>query len=280
MFFQGKRAQILECRGLETSDESRFRILNAYVRLRIWRQVDEAIDPACQKLVVESMPCRVSRYQDHMRPNSLLGRLLYLVGIKVTDYAEAKKKNNSEERKAKNVKLSLTCSFIRDFFKWLLIQMHGAVSTNELKKMHYIYEGIMKMLNDMDSEFSLLAFIAVLFNTFGLFWDVYRIAFYENETSGYLLFTLSAISYLALLLMLMISGFASNEQANIVKIHMLCLPHENAENQYKMNFNKILLQDNVLTLWKIYVWDRSLVIATFGTLLTYGIMLGTLGKYD
>ncbi|GFY72158.1 uncharacterized protein TNIN_336311, partial [Trichonephila inaurata madagascariensis] len=157
---------------------------------------------------------------------------------------------------------SLTCSFIRDVFKCLLIQMHGAVSSNELKKVHYIYEGIMKMLNDMDSTFSLLAFLTVLFNTFGLFWDVCRIAFYENETSGYLLFTLSAISYLALLLMLMISGFASNEQANIVKVHMLCLPHETAENQSKMNFNKkTLLQDNVLTLWKIYVLDRSLVIA-------------------
>ncbi|GFX15531.1 integrase catalytic domain-containing protein [Trichonephila clavipes] len=47
----GKRAQKLQCRGLERvawSDESRFRLLNADGRLRIWRQAHEAIDPACQ----------------------------------------------------------------------------------------------------------------------------------------------------------------------------------------------------------------------------------------
>ncbi|GFU59611.1 uncharacterized protein TNCV_3185821 [Trichonephila clavipes] len=30
------------------SDESRFRLLNADGRLRIWRQANEALDPACQ----------------------------------------------------------------------------------------------------------------------------------------------------------------------------------------------------------------------------------------
>ncbi|GFR25453.1 hypothetical protein TNCT_71331 [Trichonephila clavata] len=97
--------------------------------------------------------------------------------------------------------------------------------------------------------------------------------------TGYLLFTLSGISYLVLLLQLMISGSASNEQANIVKIHIQCLPPKTVENQDQISsFKKTLLQDNGLTLWKIYVMDRSLLIVTFGTLLTYGIMLGTLGK--
>ncbi|GFU39933.1 hypothetical protein TNCV_2531771 [Trichonephila clavipes] len=42
----GKRAHRLECRGEETSDESRFRLLNADGRLRIWRQAHEAMDTA------------------------------------------------------------------------------------------------------------------------------------------------------------------------------------------------------------------------------------------
>ncbi|GFS43332.1 uncharacterized protein TNIN_368361 [Trichonephila inaurata madagascariensis] len=137
----------------------------------------------------------------------------------------------------------------------------------------------MKKLNDTDSEFSFLAFVTILINTSGLFWDVYRITFHKNETSGYLLFTLSGISYFVLLLQLMISGSATNEQAHIVKVHIQYLSHETAENQPQTNFlKKTFLQTNVLTLWKIYVMDRSLVIGTFGTLLTYGIMLGTLGK--
>ncbi|GFR31486.1 uncharacterized protein TNCT_429931 [Trichonephila clavata] len=157
--------------------------------------------------------------------------------------------------------------------------MHRFGSSNEFKKLHHNYEIIVKKLNDMDSEFSFLAFVTILINTSGLFWDAYRITFHKNETTGYLLFTLSGISYLVLLLQLMFSGTASNEQANLVKIHIQCLPRKTAEKQDQMNFfKKALLQDNGLTLWKIYVMDRSLVIGTFGMLLTYGIMLGTLGK--
>ncbi|GFQ95778.1 hypothetical protein TNCT_205291 [Trichonephila clavata] len=74
---------------------------------------------------------------------------------------------------------------------------------------------------------------------------------------------------------------ASNELANKVKIYMQCLPLETAENPPKMSFfKKTLLQENGLTLWKIYVMDRSLVIGTFGTFLTYGILLGSLGKNE
>ncbi|GFX46467.1 transposable element Tcb2 transposase [Trichonephila clavipes] len=43
-----KRAQKLECRGLETSEESRFQLLNADGRLRIWHLAHEAMDLACQ----------------------------------------------------------------------------------------------------------------------------------------------------------------------------------------------------------------------------------------
>ncbi|GFY74041.1 uncharacterized protein TNIN_115761 [Trichonephila inaurata madagascariensis] len=151
---------------------------------------------------------------------------------------------------------------------------------NEFKKLHYIYEDIMKKLNDMDSEFSFLAFITVLISTTGLFWDVYRIIFYTNETSAYILFSLSAIFFLVLLLVLMISGSASNELASEVRVLIQCFQsRESAENEHHINFfKKTLLQDNGLTLWKIYGMSRSLVIGTFGTLLTYGILLATLGK--
>ncbi|GFT21304.1 hypothetical protein TNCV_3815941 [Trichonephila clavipes] len=48
----GKRAHRLQCRGLETrvawSDVSRFRLLKADGKLRIWHQAHEALDPAYQ----------------------------------------------------------------------------------------------------------------------------------------------------------------------------------------------------------------------------------------
>ncbi|GFT28953.1 uncharacterized protein NPIL_233291 [Nephila pilipes] len=174
---------------------------------------------------------------------------------------------------------SVTCSFIQDVFKYLLNQVDGGDSSIESKKLHCIYESIMKTLNDMDSGFSFLALNTVLICTGGLFWDGYSIAFYKNATGGFLIFTLNSIFYLVLQLMLMISASFSNELANKTKINMQCLPYEADENPEKMNFfKKTLIQENGLTLWKIYVMDRSLVVGIFGTLLTYGILLGTLEK--
>ncbi|GFT77509.1 hypothetical protein TNCV_304391 [Trichonephila clavipes] len=43
-----KRAQRLECRGLERGNESRFRLLNADGRLIIWRQAHVGLDSSCQ----------------------------------------------------------------------------------------------------------------------------------------------------------------------------------------------------------------------------------------
>ncbi|GFR24805.1 uncharacterized protein TNCT_271101 [Trichonephila clavata] len=137
----------------------------------------------------------------------------------------------------------------------------------------------MKMLIDMDSDFSFLAFLTVFISTVALFWNGYRITFYKNVRGGNLLLILSGLFFLCLLLLLVISGSASNEQANKVKILVQCLPYETGNNQQKINFfKKTLLQNNVLTLWKIYVMDRSLLICIFGTLLTYGMMLGSLGQ--
>ncbi|GFQ97620.1 uncharacterized protein TNCT_101371 [Trichonephila clavata] len=139
----------------------------------------------------------------------------------------------------------------------------------------------MYKLKDLDSEFSFSAFVFVLISTSGLFWYGYKMAFYTNEISEYLLYIFTGTSYMILLLQLMILGSALNEQEKEVGVLIQCLPQETEENEPKVNFfKKTLLKENGLTLWKIYVMDRSLVICTFGTLLTYGIMLGTLGKYN
>ena len=43
-------------------------------------------------------------------------------------------------------------------------------------------------------------------------------------------------------------------------------------------FNVMSNQKLQFTVWKIYVLDRSFVFTAFGTLLTYGILLATLGN--
>ncbi|GFU90750.1 hypothetical protein TNCV_3781851 [Trichonephila clavipes] len=48
--------------------------------------------------------------------------------------------------------------------------------------------------------------------------------------------------------------------------------------EIRRRLKEYLTREIHLTLWKIYVMDMPLVITSFGALLTYGMLLGTLGK--
>ncbi|GFV29858.1 uncharacterized protein TNCV_2083231 [Trichonephila clavipes] len=115
----------------------------------------------------------------------------------------------------------------------------------------------------------------------GLFWGGYRIAFYSDMTEIYFLSLLMPQLFnLSNQLLIMISASMTNELTSKVKCVMQCLPHRSSiqDPQRKFKFKKDLSQENSLTLWKVYVMDRFLIITSIGTLLTYGILIGTLGK--
>ncbi|GFS49930.1 uncharacterized protein TNIN_63591 [Trichonephila inaurata madagascariensis] len=113
----------------------------------------------------------------------------------------------------------------------------------------------------------------------GLFWGGYRLAFMKHMRSEYfvsLVFTASC--YLTFQLPIMISASMTNEMEKKARNTIKCLkckvPHDLRETKFK----EVSTKESDLTLWKIYVLDRSLLITSFGTLLSYGILLGTLGK--
>ncbi|GIY09091.1 hypothetical protein CEXT_450811 [Caerostris extrusa] len=66
----------------------------------------------------------------------------------------------------------------------------------------------------------------------------------------------------------------SHEARQIAKRVLHQIPASKNETEIKLNDR--LTHDNNLTLWKIYSMDRSLIIAGIATLITYGILLGTL----
>ncbi|GIX92204.1 hypothetical protein CDAR_262141 [Caerostris darwini] len=86
--------------------------------------------------------------------------------------------------------------------------------------------------------------------------------------------------YLLLTLLLMISAAATNELAERAKqaAQRLSCGIAKRDKDSAARLKTDLLLENRLTLWKIYIFSRSLIITSFGTLLTYGILLGTLGK--
>ncbi|GIY90281.1 uncharacterized protein CDAR_416731 [Caerostris darwini] len=138
-----------------------------------------------------------------------------------------------------------------------------------------------KSISKMDEEFSRPAFISVLMGMIGLFWVGYILAFEESKTlEVFLALVFSGCFYSSILVLVIISGSLTNEAANEATGLIQCLPYRVPTLRKEMEFSikGDLIEDNSLTLWKFYVLSRSLLLSSLGTLLTYGILLGTLGK--
>ncbi|GBN66104.1 hypothetical protein AVEN_204401-1 [Araneus ventricosus] len=82
-----------------------------------------------------------------------------------------------------------------------------------------------------------------------------------------------------LLLSIMLSAAAANEAAErariTVKLMRSWIPQPYRDSD--MYLRQCLKPRIEMTLWKIYKVDKSLLINSLGTLLTYGMLLGPLG---
>ncbi|GIY71831.1 uncharacterized protein CDAR_312221 [Caerostris darwini] len=168
---------------------------------------------------------------------------------------------------------------MQDLYDDLLDRLNSDHSTEEMEKLFEVYGSLTTTLRRVDESFSFPAFLANLLYLHGLFWTGYKIAFLNNvhEHSFYLI--CPAIYYLSHHLLLMISATTANEKAGKAKLMIQChLRHCHLETRMKIKYEKNIALENNLTSWKIYVFDRSLLISSFGCLLTYGILLGTLGR--
>ncbi|GFR11984.1 uncharacterized protein TNCT_695781 [Trichonephila clavata] len=175
----------------------------------------------------------------------------------------------------------LTCCYIRVLLEHVLERIKDDFILEDMGRLLVEYEDIAICMRSMDEHLSLPAFLAVFFTMTGLFWGGYRIAFNSGTSKNYLLSLITPlIFYLSVQLLIMVSASVTNELANKVKQAMKCLPFQNANQDPNriFKFKKDLNHNDSLTLWNIYVMDRSLVITSIGTLLTYGILIGTLGK--
>ncbi|GFY45436.1 uncharacterized protein TNIN_305621 [Trichonephila inaurata madagascariensis] len=176
---------------------------------------------------------------------------------------------------------NFVCSFIRVLLENVYDKIDADLLPDDLENLFLEYGNIARCMRSVDEHFSLPVFLAVFFTMAGLFWSGYRIAFYPGDTNIYYLsLIISPTFYLSVQLLILVSASITNELANKVKCVIQCLPYKNflQDPQRRFTFKKNLNQDNSLTLWKVYAMDRSLIIACLGTLLTYGILIGTLGK--
>ncbi|GFS75888.1 uncharacterized protein NPIL_172201 [Nephila pilipes] len=123
------------------------------------------------------------------------------------------------------------------------------------------------------------AFIIVLCDMSALFAFSYSVAFYpSNDIGTHFLLIYGIIQNVMTLLFLMIPGSGCNRALNQAQETINSLPGWLPQHRkvLKMYIRQRHSKTFPLTLWNIYVIDESLLISTFGTVLTYGFLVGNI----
>ncbi|GIX81308.1 uncharacterized protein CEXT_532261 [Caerostris extrusa] len=168
---------------------------------------------------------------------------------------------------------------MQDLYDDLLHQLDNDHSTEEMEKLLEVHESLATAIRNIDECFSFSAFLSTLFNLFGLFFTGYKIAFLTNIPEHFFYLLCPVVFHLSNHLLLMISASMTNEKTTKTKLVIQCLlSHCHLETRMKIKYEKNIALESNLTSWKIYVFDRSLLITSLGSLITYGILLATLGK--
>ncbi|GFY52836.1 uncharacterized protein TNIN_412701 [Trichonephila inaurata madagascariensis] len=132
---------------------------------------------------------------------------------------------------------------------------------------------------EVDKEFSFPTFVAIVLSMIELFWRAYRLAFSKHMANVYFISVLCSITCsLTFHSLIMISASKTNEMAKETHSTLQCLKGRFPLNLKRTKFKEVCTRKSNLTLWKIYVLDRPLLITSFGTLLTYGFLIGTVGE--
>ncbi|GFT98460.1 uncharacterized protein NPIL_645451 [Nephila pilipes] len=153
------------------------------------------------------------------------------------------------------------------------------ISQGDYQSILSIHEEISQVMSLANEFLSYPAFINVLCNMGALFGFSYAVVFYASDDHNiYFMMIHGIIQCLMSLLLLMIPAAGCNRALNLAQEAINSLPGWLP--QHRKVLKRHILQKHSkkfpLMLWNIYVIDESLLISAFGTLLTYGFLLGSI----
>ncbi|GIY88588.1 uncharacterized protein CEXT_663661 [Caerostris extrusa] len=133
----------------------------------------------------------------------------------------------------------------------------------------------------MDNFLSQPILVSIVIILVTLFWYGYNFAFilYVSNVSG-IFDAIGFIQYFVLLLIILPPAAAVNQAAATARETVLSLPgwFPKQYSTIKVHVRRKFMHKTALTLWKIYRIDKSLLISAIGSLISYGILVGTLGS--
>ncbi|GFY49323.1 uncharacterized protein TNIN_373651 [Trichonephila inaurata madagascariensis] len=158
---------------------------------------------------------------------------------------------------------SLICKVIQLLFGYLIDRFRRQILIKESRNLLISYGEIAKSMRNIDKELSLSTFAIIIVNMVGLFWGGYRLAFRNYMSPKYMVSIVSSGScYLMFQLLIMISACTTNEMAEKVESSLLCMEYRFPPDLRETKLKEVCTKKNNLTLWKIYVMDRSLCICS------------------
>ncbi|GIY03045.1 uncharacterized protein CDAR_511461 [Caerostris darwini] len=173
------------------------------------------------------------------------------------------------------------CCCMKQFFLHFVWKSKVLIVRQDYQRILEIYKEMNEAMIMMDNFLSLPIMISVVNILTSLFWYGYSFAFppNANNVTG-ILFYMGFVQYFLLLLITLIPAAAANQAAATARDFVLSLSgwFPKRYSVIKVHVCRKFMRKTALALWKIYRIDNSLLLSAIGSLISYGILVGTLGS--
>ncbi|GBN53605.1 hypothetical protein AVEN_213026-1 [Araneus ventricosus] len=170
---------------------------------------------------------------------------------------------------------------MRCLFLHIANQIHSGKKEDNAYQLLHTYDELANVLSSIDDIFSYPVCVLVVSSMAGLFRPIYSLIFLlETHFEFSILYLFSGIYYSIVLLSVIFSASEAVQAGKLARELIVSLPgflplrYTELKQIVRRNFKREI----VLTLWKTYTIDRSLLFSALGTLATYGILIATLGN--
>ncbi|GIY45235.1 uncharacterized protein CDAR_431961 [Caerostris darwini] len=173
------------------------------------------------------------------------------------------------------------CCCMKKFFMHFVRKSRILIARQDYQRILEIYKELNETMIMMDNFMSLPILVSVLNILATLFWLGYSFAFTPsvNNTTSIFVY-MGFIQCFVLLLITLPPAAAANQAAATARQTVLSLPgwFPKRYSIIKMYVRQRFMPKTALTLWKMYRIYKSSLISAIGTLISYGILVGTLGS--
>ncbi|GIY03043.1 uncharacterized protein CDAR_511451 [Caerostris darwini] len=163
-------------------------------------------------------------------------------------------------------------------FKW---KSKLLIGRQDYQRIFAIYREMNETMIMIDNFLNFPIFISVFNILASLFWYGYSFAFPPNaDNVTNMCFSIGFVQYFILLLITLSPAAAANQAAATAREFVLSFPgwFPMRYSLINLHVRREFMHKTALTLWKIYRIDNSLTIRAIGSLISYGILVNTLGS--